>query len=87
MRQPITKNPIKNTPEGTDVFNVEWVHQRLAFIIDNDEKNPWEAEEKDKSVQCKEGRELRLFTLFGWPIEPENLGKEYKWNGTIARIK
>jgi hypothetical protein len=87
MRQPITKNLIKNTPEGTDVFDMEWVHQGLAFIIDNNEKNPGEAKEKSQPIKNEKGRETRLFVFFAWTIEPENLREGNKRNGAVTGIK
>jgi len=50
MGQPITKNLIKNTPEGTDVFDMEWIHQGLALVINKDEEDPGKAEEKDEAI-------------------------------------
>jgi hypothetical protein len=87
MRQPITKNLIKNTPEGTDVFNMEWVHQGLAFVIGSDEENPGQAKDKDEAIEDKKGGEAWLSILFGWPIEPENLREGDKWDGAVTGIK
>ena len=52
---------------------MEWVHQGLAFVIDNGEENPGEAKEKDEAIEDEKGGEAWLSILFGWPIEPENL--------------
>ena len=60
MRQPITKNVIKNSPEGPDVFDMEWVHQGLALIINNNEKNPGEAKEKNQTIKNEKGRETTV---------------------------
>jgi len=87
MRQPITKNVIKNSPEGPDVFDMEWVHQGLALIINNNEKNPGEAKEKNQTIKNEKGRETRLFVFFVWPIEPENLREGDKRNGAVTGIK
>ncbi len=65
---------------------MKWVHQGLTFIIDDNEKNPWEAKEKDQAVENEEARETGLVFL-GWPIEPENLREGDKRNGTVASMK
>jgi hypothetical protein len=87
MRQPITKNLTKNIPERRDAFDMEWVHQGSAFVIDNDEENPGEAKEKNEAIKNKKRGETGPFILFGRPIEPENLGEGDKWNGAVTGMK
>jgi len=55
--------------------------------MDDNEKNPGEAKEEDQAINNENGRESGLFVFFGWPIEPENLRKGDKWNGTVTRMK
>jgi hypothetical protein len=78
---------IKNSPEGTDAFDMEWIHQGLAFVIDNDEENPGETKRKNEAIEDKKGGEAWLSILFGWPIEPENLREGDKWNGAVTGMK
>jgi hypothetical protein len=66
---------------------MEWVHQGLALIIDNNEKNPGEAKEKDEAIENEKGRESGLFVFFGWPIEPENLREGDERNGAVTGMK
>ncbi|HUL19840.1 MAG TPA: hypothetical protein VLZ10_00195 [Thermodesulfobacteriota bacterium] len=53
MRQPITENVVKDTPERAHALNMEWVHQGLAFIVDENEKNPGKAKQKEEAIKEK----------------------------------
>lgn len=87
MRQPITKNLIKDTPEGTDVFNMKWIHQGLTLVINKDEENPGKAEKKGKPIKNKKRGQTRPSIFFRRSIEPENLRERDKRNGAVTGLK
>ena len=51
MGQPIMQYPIEDAQKGARTFGVERVHQRLPFVVQYDEKDPWEAEQRDDTVE------------------------------------
>jgi len=50
MRDPIMEYSVKDIAKGARTLGVKWVHQVLAFIIDDQKDNPGEAEKKDEAI-------------------------------------
>jgi hypothetical protein len=87
MRDPVMQYPIDNTPEGTRIFSMTGVHYRLAFVVESDKKNPWDAKEKNGTIQNeKRGKTRSLIRLIRF-IEPENLRENDEGDGIVTGIK
>ncbi len=66
---------------------MEWVSERLTFVMKDNEKNPRKAEEEDEAIKSKKGQETGFLISFGRLIKPENLREGDKKNGAVTGMK
>jgi len=59
----------------------------LPLVVGEEKNDPWAAEENDQGIEQQKRAEGRFVLLSLRLIEPQKLGKCYKWDRAVARVE